>query len=215
MKAKLLFSCLFLMLIQFVHSQHRSASLDVDFSQINTLYTLQIGNESFQANQSLVIDDLRSGFHPVQIYELRGNRKYLVYNGGINLARNATTFTFFRNGNFEVTFIEPFIIEEEVVGIEVIPEDLFFQLESSVKNESFDSGKIELLETTIKHHNFNSNQIKELMTLLSFDSGRVQFAKAAYTRVVDPENYFLVREALSYSSSKSELTDYINSLPAY
>tara|TARA_R110000850_G_scaffold274786_2_gene412814 strand:- start:49494 stop:50141 length:648 start_codon:yes stop_codon:yes gene_type:complete len=212
MKAKLLFSVLFLLLFQFGYSQQRSASLEVDFSETRMLYTFQIGNESFQANRNLIVQELRSGFHPVQIYEHRRNRKYLVYNGGINLARNATTFSYFENGNFEVTFIEPYIFEEEEVIIPIIPEELFFQLKSSVKNESFDSGKIELLETTIKHHNFNSYQIKELMTLLTFDSGRLEFAKAAYTRVVDPENYFLVREALSYSSSKSELTDYINSL---
>jgi hypothetical protein len=104
-------------------------------------------------------------------------------------------------------------MDEEEVIVSVIPDELFFQLKSSVKNEAFDSGKIELLETTLRHHTFNCHQIKELMTLLSFDSGRLEFAKAAYTRVVDPENYFLVRESLSYSSSKTELTDYINSLP--
>jgi len=219
MRAKLLFLVSFLFLSGFGFSQNRSTSLQVEFSQSRTNFTFEIGKDRFQVNQDiLVIDNLRSGFYPVKIFEMRGNRRVLVYDGGVNLARNATTLTFFRNGNFEVFGIEPYIISEPVIVVEgppVMNDVMFKQLKRTLESESFDSSRVELLESTLRNNFFTSQQIKELMLLLSFDSGRLQFAKAAYTRSVDPENYFVVREALSFASSKTELTKYINSIPAY
>jgi hypothetical protein len=218
MKTKLLFLAIFLFLVQLGFSQNRNSSLQVEFPQTRASYAFQLGNETFTINSNiLLVDELRSGFHPVQIFEFRGNRKVLIYTGGVNLARNATTFSFFRNGNFEVFDIEPYIIEEEVIIVEVpvISDVMFQQLKNTVNSESFDSSRLELLESTLRNNHFYSQQVRELMTLLSFDSGRLQFAKSAYLRVVDPENYFVVREALTYSSSKTELTTYINSLPPY
>lgn len=218
MKAKLLISAIFLCLVQLGFSQNRNASLQVDFPQTRASYAFQLSNETFTINNNvLLVDKLRSGFHPVQIFEFRGNRKILVYNGGVNLASNATTFSFFRNGNYEIFDIEPYFIQEEVIEVEaqVISEVMFQQLKNSVTNESFDSSRLELLESTLRNNHFYSRQIRDLMTLLSFDSGRLQFAKSAYLCVVDPENYFVVRNALTHSSSKTELTNYINSLPAY
>lgn len=219
MKAKLLLLVSFLFLGEFGFSQNRNASLQVEFSQSRTNLTFEIGKERFQVNRDvLIIDDLGSGFYPVQIFEMRGNRRVLVYDGGINLARNATTFAFFRNGNFEVFGIEAYQIEEPVIIVErplAMNNAMFQQLKRTVESESFDSSRVELLESTLRNNFFNSHQIKELMMLVSFDSGRLQFAKSAYTRTVDPENYFIVREALSFSSSKTELTNYINSIPAY
>ncbi len=218
MKTKLLLTVLFFIGVQMGFSQNTSSSLQVEFSQTRASYAFQLGNETFTINENvLLIDHLRSGFHPVQIYEYRGNRKILVYNGGVNLARNATTFSFFRNGNFEVFDIEHYIIDDEVIVVEVpvISEVMFQELKNSVKNESFDSSRLELLESTLINNHFYSHQIRDLMALLTFDSGRLQFAKAAYTRVVDPENYFVVRESLTYSNSKTELTKYISSLPTH
>lgn len=219
MKAKLLFLVSFLLLSGFGFGQNRSASLQVEFSQSRANFSFEIGKERFQVNRDvLIIDDLRSGFYPVQIFEYRGNRRMLVYEGGINLARNATTFAFYRNGNFEVFGIEPYRVDEPVIVVEgptAMTEGMFQQLKRTVESESFDSSRVELLESTLRNNFFTSHQIKELMLLVSFDSGRLQFAKAAYTRTVDPENYFVVREALSFSSSKTELTKYINSIPTY
>lgn len=200
-------------------SQSKIASLQVDFQQTRANYAFQLGNETFNVKGDvLIIDELNSGFHPVEIYEFRKNRKFLVYRGGINLARKATTLAFFSKGDFEVFGIEPCFIDDEVIVVDeapVISNEMFQQLKNSVKNDSFDSSRLELLESTLRTNFFTSHQIKELMSLLSFDSGRLQFAKSAYKSVVDPENYFVVRDALQFSSSKSALTKYIDSLPAY
>ncbi len=215
MKLKLLISTLFLFVLHFGHSQQRDASLQVEFENSRASFTFQIGELDFQVDRNILfVEGLPSGFHEVLIFEIKRNRRVLVYRGGINLARNATTFSFFRNRNFEVYAIEPHFVDDPViVEVPVISNEMFNQLKSTVQNESFDSGRLELLESTLRNNNFTSHQIKELLHLLSFDSGRLQFAKSAYTQVVDPENYFVVNEALSYSSSKSELLKYINSMP--
>lgn len=217
MRTRLQFLALFLFLVQMGFSQSKIASLQVEFQQTRANYAIQLGNETFNVKGDvLIIDELNSGFNPVEIYEFRKNRKFLVYRGGINLARKATTLAFFSNGDFEVFGIEPYFIDDEVIVVDeapVISDEMFQQLKRTVENDSFDSSRLDLLESTLRTNFFTSHQIKELMTLLSFDSGRLQFAKSAYLRVVDPENYFVVRDSFSFSSSKSALTKYIDSLP--
>ena len=50
------------------------------------------------------------------------------------------------------------------------------------------------------------------MDVWSFDSNHLKFAKKAYERTADPQNYFLVVKRLSYSSSKKELNQPIQKI---
>ncbi|WP_339611745.1 hypothetical protein, partial [uncultured Planktosalinus sp.] len=100
MKLKLLFSAFFVLLLSFGYSQHRSSNLQVEFENSRVTYAIQIGGFDFQVNRNLLfVEGLQSGFHEVTIYEVKRNRSILVYRGGINLARNATTYSFFKNRN--------------------------------------------------------------------------------------------------------------------
>jgi hypothetical protein len=55
----------------------------------------------------------------------------------------------------------------------------------------------------------NSSEIAEITKLFSFESSRLDFAKYAYDYVIDPKNYVIVQDAFMFSSSTSELQDYI------
>lgn len=215
MKTKLFLSVFFLFFVIQGFSRDRSASLQVDFFQNNfSNYVLNLGNQSFNVNHTLSLENLHSGFYPVTIYEMRGRYKRIVYSGGINLASEATTFAFYENRNFQVSEVIPYYIEA-FPEIEAINSEEFVRFKQSVSNEWFDSSRLELMEMNLQFHYFTAHQISELMDELTFDSYKLQFAKAAFTRVIDPENYFLVREKLGYSSSKTELTNYINQTVVY
>mgnify|MGYP003501413462 CR=1 FL=1 len=71
---------------------------------------------------------------------------------------------------------------------------------------------MEILESQLLQHFFTSEQIAELMDVWSFDSNHLKFAKKAYERTADPQNYFLVVKRLSYSSSKKELNQPIQKI---
>jgi len=47
------------------------------------------------------------------------------------------------------------------------------------------------------------------MGVFSFESTRLDFARMAYHRVIDPQNYFIVNNAFRFSSSIDELYQYI------
>jgi hypothetical protein len=66
-------------------------------------------------------------------------------------------------------------------------------------------------KTFLKNKCVSVSQIKDIMALFSFEGDKLEFAKAAYDRCSDKENYYQVSDAFSFSSSNDELTDFINS----
>lgn len=83
---------------------------------------------------------------------------------------------------------------------------------TSIKNKSFESDKLTLAKQIVLSNCLTSRQIKEIMKTFSMEGTKLEFAKYAYKRVYDPENYYLVNDAFSFSSSISELDNYIKSL---
>ncbi len=56
---------------------------------------------------------------------------------------------------------------------------------------------------------FLVSQLKTLMGLMSFESGKLELAKYAYAYCSDTANYYQLTEALSFSSSKEDLMNFI------
>ncbi|MCC6720693.1 MAG: DUF4476 domain-containing protein [Bacteroidia bacterium] len=82
---------------------------------------------------------------------------------------------------------------------------------SSIKNQSFDSERLKIAKNTVKQQKLNSEQILEIIKLFSFESSRLEFAKFAYNYTIDKKNYNVISSAFQFSSSTSELQDYIES----
>ena len=61
----------------------------------------------------------------------------------------------------------------------------------------------------IDRNQFLSDQVKHMMQLFSFENARLDLAKYAYGNTSDQRNYFVVYDALSYSSSKEQLAQYL------
>lgn len=85
----------------------------------------------------------------------------------------------------------------------------FEMLVQTMKRESFDNGKTSIAFQAIDRNYFTSEQVKQLMNTMSFDKGKVEVAKAAYRKTIDKNNFFIVYDALSFSSSKAELVDFV------
>lgn len=85
----------------------------------------------------------------------------------------------------------------------------FDQFKTMLRNERFDDSRLTLAKQTIASNMLNAAQVKELMSLFSFDEGRLDLAKYAYRYTVDRNNYFTLYDAFSFSTSKEELAKYI------
>lgn len=86
----------------------------------------------------------------------------------------------------------------------------FNQFVTSLRSESFDSNRLQNAKVYASKTNLSANQIKEIAATFTFDSNRLDWAKAAYSSCYDKGNYFLLRESFTFSSSYSELQDYIS-----
>ncbi|WP_343748608.1 DUF4476 domain-containing protein [Fluviicola sp.] len=86
----------------------------------------------------------------------------------------------------------------------------FSQFVSSLKAESFDSNRLQNAKVYASKMNLSAQQIKEIAATFTFDSNRLDWAKAAYSTCYDKANYFLLRSTFTFASNYSSLQDYIS-----
>ena len=85
----------------------------------------------------------------------------------------------------------------------------FMQLKNSMASKSFESSKLQIAKQALSYNNFTSAQIADLMSDFSFETTRLDFAKCAYGKVIDKQNFYLTNNAFSFESSIQELNQYI------
>jgi hypothetical protein len=85
----------------------------------------------------------------------------------------------------------------------------FSRLVDVIKNEYFDNGRLGIAEQALASNNMNVNQVSIIMDQLTFDKSKLKFAKAAYNKTVDKENYFLINGKFDFSRSVSDLNNFI------
>lgn len=85
-----------------------------------------------------------------------------------------------------------------------------FQLyKMAIQKQSFSSDKMIILKQGVKDRMVSSRQVSELLALFSFESDKVKAAKYLYGYTHDKENYYVVNNSFSFSSSVREMNDYI------
>ena len=78
-----------------------------------------------------------------------------------------------------------------------------------LKDDSFDSGKLDKAKKYIDKTTLSASQITEINTKFSFDASKLEWAKYAYSKCYDKQNYFLLKPSFTFSTSYSDLEDYI------
>jgi hypothetical protein len=78
-----------------------------------------------------------------------------------------------------------------------------------INNENFDERRLATAERIIASNPMSTRQIANICKLFNFESNRLEFAKYAYHRCVDPNNYFMIDEVFTFDSSKKELYNFI------
>lgn len=79
----------------------------------------------------------------------------------------------------------------------------------TVDNQSFSNSKMAVAKQAIAANGISSRQVLDMMNLFGFESYKVELAKFAYGYVADPQNYWVVNDGFSFSSSVRELDHYI------
>lgn len=82
----------------------------------------------------------------------------------------------------------------------------------AISRQPFDSDKMRIAQQILGGHYLTSLQVRDMAMLFTFESYRVDFAKAAYLHVVDPQNFYVVNDAFTFSSSIASVVEYTNSV---
>jgi hypothetical protein len=86
---------------------------------------------------------------------------------------------------------------------------MFLSAKDAIRKESFDKDKLAVAKQIMSNNTLYSGQVKEMLQLFSFDDSKLDFAKYAYARTADRNNYFVVYDAFSFRKNKEELMSYI------
>ena len=85
----------------------------------------------------------------------------------------------------------------------------FSELLEAVNDKTYDNDKVMLAKQVTKVNCLTSSQVKQIMETLTYDSGRLEFAKYAYPYVYDQGKYYTVNDAFTYSSNSKELSKFV------
>jgi|DEB0MinimDraft_12_1074336.scaffolds.fasta_scaffold04843_2 hypothetical protein len=221
MKAKILLTALFTFLLVNGNAFQKNSSLDIDVAEHpSKTYVIEMGDgTSYETSSDIRINNLKFGRNGIQIFKRtyrsskRGHQKFderLIYSGAVNIPRNSIVFSQLRNRELLVNNVVPKNLPNKPNNRFGMHQRRFQNLIHAIEHESFDRDRLEIMSQATLHGSINSRQVLELMDLLTFDSYKLKFAKIAYHNTVDKRNFFMVREGLTFISSRRKLTQFIN-----
>ena len=230
----LLFSSLFsLSLLAYDGSR-----LSISTTSNNSDLKIEVDGRRFNMrDNSITLSNLNEGHHSVKIFKERrkngngfgfGRRQEVVYSSSVYLKRGYhLDITVNRFGKVLVDerrmdrndewYNED---EDEYNGHNggsgwdngygnVMSNREFESVKEQIRKEWFENNRLTSAKTIIDKNNFTSQQAKEMVLLFGFENNKLEIAKYAYRKTVDKQNYFVVNDAFTFSSSKDELARFI------
>lgn len=86
----------------------------------------------------------------------------------------------------------------------------FASIKESISKESFNNTRLTITKQILASKKcFSAVQIKEIVSLFDFEASKLEIAKYAYDYCIDKDNYYVINDAFSFSSSKTDLNEYI------
>ncbi len=86
---------------------------------------------------------------------------------------------------------------------------IFQDVMRAVDNQNFSNSKMAVARQAITANGISSRQVADMMGLFAFESYKLELAKFAYGYVADPQNFWMVNNYFSFSSSVRELDNFI------
>lgn len=79
----------------------------------------------------------------------------------------------------------------------------------SIRSCGYDSDRLRSAKRFVRNNYVSAHQIADIMMMFSFESTKLEFAKYAFHRTCDIQNYGIVFDHLSFNSSRRNLDCYI------
>lgn len=86
----------------------------------------------------------------------------------------------------------------------------FNDLRASIASKSFESTRLQIAKQALNYNYLSAAQVNQLLSVFNFESTKLDFAKAAFAKTIDKQNYYLTYAAFSFESSIDDLIRYTN-----
>jgi hypothetical protein len=201
--------------------------------------TVQIDQINYgNPTSEFIINEITPGRHRLTVWSVPANKNYrgnhspeLLYNGFVDLNPQTSTMAVVtHNHRLKITGIEPKYLpvaynscnqnsgyhpsNPSNCNTSFTPHGMyppqFEQLKSSIACKNFDSTRLLLARQAVRNNQMTSNQVAQLISLLDFESSKMDLAKFAYTYTIDPQNYYVIYNEFSFESSVVELSNYMD-----
>ena len=83
----------------------------------------------------------------------------------------------------------------------------FNTLVKTLKNSSFDNGKMKVLDAAVPMNTFYTAQATEILKMLDSDQNKVTVGVKLYNQVCDPENWYQVYNAFTFDTNRYSLAE--------
>ncbi|MCL2097979.1 MAG: DUF4476 domain-containing protein [Bacteroidales bacterium] len=91
-----------------------------------------------------------------------------------------------------------------------IPQVDFTRMLSTIQKETFENTKLTVAKQITSYNMLCATQIAQICNLFTYENSKLEYAKYAYSYCSDKNNYYLINDVFSYSSSKEELNKFIS-----
>ena len=190
-------------------------------------YTVQLNEQEISSGSGKFrFFDLSSGRNTLSIFE----NGYLIYRAPVTIKNNTRlVLDFFPN--YGLYLLDSYSVKNQNYGVNewddiwnnpyrngnsirdgrVMQDRDFSNFVNEVKKyNAFDENRIDLILQQKEVTSFTSQQIKTLLSILNFDKNKVILGKSLYGNCIDPENFYVVYDAINFNSDKKELMNYIS-----
>lgn len=218
-----------------------AATLTVSANIRNDAYLMVDGQTYRFNQNSVTLENLFPGFHTVKVFRMgregrwnHANSGQIIYSGTIQMrAGFYTDIMINRFGRALIdqqpinaaSYDEPNSWQDQHPDgydadhsdgsyngmIRPMRNSSFEQLLQMARNEAFDNTRMRVMKTAIDANYFNTDQIRIMMKLFTFDNHKLELAKYCYNRSVNKNDYYLLGNELTFSSSKESLMRFIDS----
>ena len=161
--------------------------------------------------RQFVISDLATGSHQIAVYNNTSNEE--LYSKTFQLRTGYDMVISIRR-NGEVTFTEKKMTQTSNQSSRTaMTESQFNSLLSTVKAKWSQSSRVSAIKTAINNtsYYFTTEQIGDLLQVVTSEANRLDLAKLAYAKVVDPLNYADIADLLTSQANKNALIAYVQS----
>jgi hypothetical protein len=190
-------------------------------------------------DNSIVIDNIRSGNHSIKVYRKMNNRNNNGRNNNRNNQREELLYssTVYVRPAYHVDIVVnrfgKALVDEKAINTRdddwgrddnwgrdrdrdnnnsynrAMSDYDFNALHQKIKGAWFGSSKMTLAKDAFSRNYFSTSQVKQILQLFNPESDKLELAKLAYRNTVDQRSFFQLYDVFSFQSSKDELDRYI------